>query len=205
MIYILDDTVSQRRNEMQYLQDVPYKEVCTLIEKPTMKLIKDKVLQDFSKEGQRLLCIHKSLMFFNDDGGKLDNSDNLRNNLIKQIKEKGIKCIVFSGDVINNKESCFIKKDVFYKNLKTFLDGVMHGNMEIGILYDGSLYKIAERKRLLNGIIDIINMECPPYDNPTLAGLLLRYLGKDPNTVIELWTSKSWSKKEIRQFINDNL
>lgn len=205
MIYILDDTVSQRRNEMLYLQNAPYKEVCVLVEKPTMKLIKDKVLQDFSKEGNHLLCIHKSLMFFNEEGKKLDNSDNLRNNLIKQIKEKGIKCIVFSGDVNNNKGLCFVKKDVFYRNLRVFLDALIVGNMEIDILYDGAMCKIAERKRLLNGIIDIINMECPPYDNPTLADLLLRYLGKDPNRVIELWTSKSWSKKEIRQFINDNL
>ena len=125
--------------------------------------------------------------------------------MIKQIKGKGIKCIVFSGDVNNNKGLCFVKKDVFYRNLRVFLDALIVGNMEIDILYDGAMCKIAERKRLLNGIIDIINMECPPYDNPTLADLLLRFLGKDPNTVIELWTSKSWSKKEIRQFINDNL
>lgn len=205
MIYILDDTVSQRRNELYYLQDAPYKEICALIEKPTMKLIKDKVLQDFSKEGNHLLCIHKSLMFFNEEAEKLDNSANLRNNLIKQIKEKEIKCIVFSGDVNNNKGLGFIKKDVFYRNLKVFLDNLIAGDMEIDILYDGAMYKVAERIRMLNGIIDIVNMECPPFDNPQLEELLLKYLGKDPKMLIESWINKGMSKKEIRQFINDNL
>ena len=79
------------------------------------------------------------------------------------------------------------------------------GDVELNILYDGAFYKIAKRKRLLNEIVDIINMECPPYDNPLLTDLLFQYFGEDPKIVLELWVNKGFSKKEIRQYINDNL
>ena len=79
------------------------------------------------------------------------------------------------------------------------------GDVELDILYDGAFYKIAERKRLLNEIVDIINMECPPYNNPLLSDLLFQYFGEDPDKVLELWANKGFSRKEIRQYINDNL
>ena len=104
-----------------------------------------------------------------------------------------------------NREKLFIDKHAFYSNLKLFLDAMIAGNMVLDILYDGASYKIEERKRLLNEIIDIVNMECPPFDNPQLDELLLQYLGEDPKTLIESWINKGVSKKEIRQFINDNL
>ena len=59
--------------------------------------------------------------------------------------------------------------------------------------------------RIQNLVVDIINMEYPPYDNPLLSDLLFQYFGEDPKIVLELWASKGFSKKEIRQYINDNL
>ena len=204
MIYILDDTVSQRRSEIHYLQNAPYSEVCVLIERPTKKINRE-ILASFSDNQNNILCIHRSLKYFNDSGAELVESDTIRNSLIEQIRQKGVTCIVFGRDMSRNREKLFIDKDVFYRNLKLFLDTMIEGNVEFDILYDGALYKIAERKRLLNEIVDIINMECPPYDNLLLSDLLFQYFGEDPKTVLESWTNKGFSKKEIRQYINDNL
>ena len=204
MIYILDDTVSQRRSEIHYLQNAPYSEVCVLIERPTKKINRE-ILASFSDNQNNILCIHRSLKYFNDSGAELVESDTIRNSLIEQIRQKGVTCIVFGRDMSRNREKLFIDKDVFYRNLKLLLDTMIEGNVEFDILYDGALYKIAERKRLLNEIVDIINMECPPYDNLLLSDLLFQYFGEDPKTVLESWTNKGFSKKEIRQYINDNL
>ena len=206
MIYILDDSVTeQRKKEMQYLQSAPYSEACVLIEKPTKKINRE-ILATFSDNQNSLLCIHRSLKYFNDSGAELDEYETIRNNFIEQIRQKNVSCIVFGRDMSRNREKLFIDKDVFYRNLKLFLDTmVAGGDVELDILYDGALYKIAERKRLLNEIVDVINMECPPYDNPLLSDLLFQYFGEDPNTVLEIWANKGFSKKEIRQYINDNL
>lgn len=204
MIYILDDTVSQRKNDIQFLLTHPYSEVCNLIAKPTKKTNRE-ILSSFSGNQNGLLCIHRSLKYFNDFGSELSESETIRNNMIEQVREMNIACVVFGRDMSRNREKLLIDKDVFYRNLRVFLDTMIAGNMEIDILYDGVLYKTAERKRLLNGIIDIINMENSLSDNPLLADLLLRYFGKDPKSIIELWKNKGLSKKEIRQFINDNL
>ena len=206
MIYILDDSVTeQRKKEIQYLQNTPYSEVCVLIEKPTKKINRE-ILATFSDDQNCLLCIHRSLKYFNDFGSELAESEAIRNNMIEQVKQMNISCMVFGRDMSRNREKLFIDKDVFYRNLKLFLDTMIAGgDVELDILYDGAFYKIAERKRLLNEIVDIINMECPPYNNPLLLDLLFQYFGEDPDKVLELWANKGFSRKEIRQYINDNL
>lgn len=205
MIYILDDTVSQRKNEIQYLQNTSYSEVCTLIERSTKKIFRV-ILDSFSEKQNGLLCIHRSLKYFNDSGAEItEQGDNTIDNFIKEVRQMNIACIVFGRDMSRNREKLTIDKNVFYRNLKLFLDTMIAGNMVLDILYDGALYKIAERKRLLNEIINIINFECPPYDTPLLFDLLSRYFGEDPKAILELWTNKGYSKKEIRQYINDNL
>jgi len=206
MIYILDDSVTeQRKKEIQYLQNTPYSEVCVLIEKPTKKINRE-ILATFSDDQNCLLCIHRSLKYFNDFGSELAESEAIRNNMIEQVKQMNISCMVFGRDMSRNREKLFIDKDVFYRNLKLFLDTMIAGgDVELDILYDGAFYKIAERKRLLNEIVDIINMECPPYNNPLLSDLLFQYFGEDPDKVLELWANKGFSRKEIRQYINDNL
>lgn len=205
MIYILDDSLTeQRKKEMQYLQNDHFSEVCVLIEKPTKKINRE-ILATFSNDQNSLLCIHRSLKYFNDSGAELTESDAIRNNFIEQIRQKGVTCIVFGRDMSRNKEKLFIDKDVFYRNFKPFLDTMIAGDAEIDILYDGAQYKIAERKRLLDEILDIINMEYPSYSNPLLSNLLFQYFGEDPNIVLKLWTNKGFSKKEIRHYMNDNL
>lgn len=205
MIFILDDSLTeQRKIEIEYLKNVPYSEMCTFIEKPTKKINRD-ILASFSGDINDLLCIHRSIKYFNDSGAELPESDTIRNNMIEQVRQKNVACVVFGRDMSRNREKLFIDKDVFYRNLKLFLDTMLAGEIVLDVLYDGASYKIAERKRLLNEIINNINFECPPYDTPSLSDLLLRYFGEDPKMIIELWTSKGYSKKEIRQYINDNL
>jgi hypothetical protein len=208
MIYILDDSLTeQRKNEIQYLKSAPYSEVCTLIERPTKKINRE-ILASLSDNMNSLLCIHRSLKYFNDSGAELAESETIRNNMIEQLRQKKIICIVFGRDMSRNREKLFIDKDVFYRNLKLFLDTMIAGNMEIAILYDGAMYMYAERKKLLNEIINVINLEWSPYDeeNKTLLNLMQQYFkGEKPREIIEIWKNKSLSKKEIRQFINDNL
>ena len=211
MIYILDDSLTeQRKKEIQYLQNTPYSEVCTLIEKPTKKINRD-ILTSFSGDKDDLLCIHRSLKYFNDSKAILSESDIIRNNMIDQVRKKNVVCVVFGRDMSRNRERLYIDKDAFYRNLKLFLDTMIAGDMVLDILYDGALYKIAERKRLLNEIINVINLEWSLDDekvaeNKILLGLMQQYFrGEEPRKIIETWKNKCLSKKEIRQFINDNL
>lgn len=211
MIYILDDSLTeQRKKEIQYLQNTPYSEVCTLIERPTKKINRD-ILTSFSGDKDDLLCIHRSLKYFNDSKAILSESDIIRNNMIDQVRKKNVACVVFGRDMSRNREKLFIDKDAFYRNLKLFLDTMIAGDMALDILYDGALYKIAERKRLLNEIINVINLEWSLDDekvaeNKNLLGLMQQYFKEEePLEIIDIWKNKNLSKKEIRQFINDNL
>ena len=205
MIYILDDSLTeQRKNEIQYLKSAPYSELCTLIEKPTKKITRV-ILSSFSGNPNDLLCIHRSLKYYIDSETILAESDTLRKNMIDQVRQKKVACVVFGRDISRNREKLFIDKDTFYRNLKLFLDTMIDGDMVLDILYDGALYKIAERKRLLNEIIDIINMEGPSSVNPLLSDLMSQYFGEDSQELLESWEGNGLSKKEIRQYINDNL
>ncbi|MBO4875400.1 MAG: hypothetical protein J5542_08850 [Bacteroidales bacterium] len=205
MIYIIDDTITQRIKSIEYLWNDPYKDICKIIEYPTVEINRE-IVTEFSTEGKHLLCIHRSAKYFNNEMKIVDNSDKLRNNLLIKVKQMNIGCVIFGRDMSNNREQKFIDKDLFYRNLKSFLSQWINGIIETDILYDGSLYKIARRKKLLDEIITIINVECPPYDNDNLKLALQQYLpAQNPINIINTWMTKGLSKKEIRQYINDNL
>lgn len=205
MIYIIDDTIKQRKDSVKYLQEAPYSVFCKVIEYPTIEINKE-IVTTFSTASPHFLFIHRSAIYYNKELKPLDNSENLRKNLIKQIRENGIPCVVFGRDTSNNKDVLFIDKDLLYRNLKLFLDQWIKGTIETSILYDGILYKIEERKKLLDKIITIINTGYPPFENVELKEALQQYLPtKNPIDILKSWKEKNMTKKEIRRFINDNL
>lgn len=206
MIYILDDTISQRRKDVAFLEEPQYKSICTLIEKPTMITIREEIPNSFLTQGNHMLCIHWSQKFFNDDLTEKNNSDRIKENFIKQTKEKKIRCVVFGGNTTRNKELGFIDKELFYRNLKLFLDSWIDGSDNLDLLYEGEKSNLIPRKKLLETIIEIINFDCPPYNNTKLLDLLSQYYPDlDPTTITETWLKKGFTKKEIRQNLNRSL
>ena len=205
MIYIIDDTINQRRESISYLSETPYSEICRIIEFPSIEINKE-IVTMFSEGSSHLLFIHRSAIYYNNELKPLDNSENLRNNLINQIKQKGIDCYVFSRDVSNNKDMCYINKDLLYRNLRLFLDQWFNGTRETDILYEGPRYRIASRKKLLNEIISIVNEEYPVCENPKLEDAVRQYFPTcNPKDIVNLWLHMKLTKKEIRQYLNDKL
>ena len=208
MIYILDDTISQRKPSIRFLWDGNYSDTCKIIEYPTVKDIRE-ILTSITGFDNSLICIHKSLKIYTEERLALNNSDILRNNFITQIKQitcNKCDCVIFSGDISTIRDNLYINKDLFYRNLKLFLDNWKKGNYEIRILFDGPMYKYADRKRLLDIIITITNTEDFPYENTTLRSALKDFFTeKQPEEVISYWKKKEMSKKEIRQYINELL
>lgn len=205
MIYILDDTISQRKGSILYLKEEPYLDICKIIEFPTNSDNRT-ILETFSKDGDHMLCIHRSLMYFNDSKETLSNSETIRRNFISQVTKMNINSVVFGRDMNNNRELLFIDKDRFYSNLKFFLDQWIDNNEEIDILYEGAMYKIATRKKLLDRIITIINDGGLQYNNTELKDCLKEYLPEeDPESLISRWVNQNMTKKYIRMFINEKL
>ena len=109
MIYILDDTISQRRDSIKYLKESPYSDFCMVVEFPTLKHVKD-IFNVFMDKGEHMLCIHRSLMLYNDDAVKLGNSETIRNNIIAQAKEKDIECVVSPANSFGYMSGLFLEE-----------------------------------------------------------------------------------------------
>lgn len=116
MIVIADDTLNL--NQYPFLSEEKYNSICKVYTK-----IKTSDLRNlkYEAENSALFCYHKSLRFFNSQERHLDveSNKNYRENLIKTVKNK----VSFSGGADNNNIKLReLKKDEFYKNLKSFLD-----------------------------------------------------------------------------------
>ena len=91
------------------------------------------------------------------------------------------------------------------------MDKWIEGELVVDILYDGVRYKNAERKRLLTEIISLINRESSKIDDDLIQDAQLTQLlsqffqENNPQSIVKSWINKKMTKKEIRQFINDNL
>lgn len=206
MIYIFDDSITvQRKAMLSFLHDESYSRICKVIEQPTMEMLRN-TSASITTDKIPLVCIHRSLKIFNENGEALGNAETIRGNFVSGIRGGNIPCIVFGRDMNNNKQSLFIDKDLFYRNLKLFLDSYSRGTLEPNILYDGALYHIADRKRQLNTILTIVNSEDKESwnKNSILEKAIESYLPNDNFfDIIEQW--KQMSKKEIMYYINEKL
>jgi len=211
MIIIIDDTFDTRDNfnEVNYLAEEKYKQICKVYDKPTIKDFKEiiKYLQSDCK----LFCNHRSLKLFTDNGSKIMSEDALKTkqSLFQEVASSKIPRIEFGRDMHTNYEAKTIDKNLFYSNLKHFLDFFITSNsIELKILYYGENFHEMEKLTLLDKVMDeIIQVDFSEYRSNQLikTGLNTLFPNKTADEIIEIWRRKEFSKKEIIQFINENL
>jgi len=200
MILILDDTFLYRHkfNDVSYLDEERYKKVCFLLEKPTKKDFK---ILTSEKEKYKLLCFHRSLQLYNEKGEGFP-SDTTKN-FYNQFNQK----IVFGRDITTNYNARTIDKNLFYNNLKIFLDYyIENGKIEIEILFYGEKFETIKRMTLADKIIDLILISENADGNNDLISLLnLFFQRNDSKKIINDWVAKRLTKKEIIDQINKYL
>ncbi len=207
MIVILDDTfVSRSKNsEVSFLKEDKYRSICQIIEIPTSKDFK-RIVGDFKKI--HLLCNHRSLKMFNDNMDVIDGKA-LIENLYLQAQEANVSRITFSRDMHSNIDAKTIDKDVFYANLKPFLDNyIFTKQIELKILFYGENYTEVEYLSAVDSMMDeisfseILNFKKNPV---VLKGISMVFRDKNPLEVIDDWINKGLMKKEIITLINKEL
>ncbi len=207
MIIILDDTFNERHkyNDVSFLKIEKYKAACKIYEKPMMKDFKDFIAGVYEID---LLCNHKSLKLFNNNYQVIDGKEAIEN-LFLQLKDKSISRIEFSLDMQQNIMAKTLKKDVFYSNLKPFLENYIENrHIELKILFYGENYNDIERLSLIDRMMDEINVsEYNEFINNAsiLDGLKILFLDKKPEDIISDWSKNELSKKEIITLINSKI
>lgn len=207
MIIILDDTFNVRHkySDISYLKDVKYKNICIIIEKPTMKDFRN-IVGDFKNID--LLCNHRSLKLFNDKQDVIDGSQAIQN-LFIQAQSEYVSRLEFGRDMHPNIKAKTLDKDVFYSNLKPFLDNYIETKkIELKILFYGESYAELEYLSAIDKMMDEINFtDSSDFKNneSILNGIRLVFLDKEPLDIIDEWMKKELSKKEIFTIINNQI
>jgi hypothetical protein len=102
-----------------------------------------------------------------------------------------------------------LDKDVFYSNLKSFLDNYMDTKkMELKILFYGENYAELEYLSAINRMMDEINFSNSidfKNNELILTGIRLVFPDREPLDIVEEWMNKGLSKKEIITIINNQI
>ncbi len=123
MIIIVDDTFIDRYKfqNVDYLKESRYTDVCNIL-----SLIKTTELAALVNmiPKCKLFCNHKTLQLYNREGKALNVGENskYRETLLNEVSKEKILRIEFSRGLETNFEVKKIDKDLFYSNLKSFLD-----------------------------------------------------------------------------------
>jgi len=207
MIVVLDDTFSARHkfSDVSYLKDEKYHLVVKILENPTKKDFRELVSEGHKVQ---LLCNHRSLRLFNDKLEVIDGKEAILN-FFNYLQAEKMQRIEFGRDMHSNLKAKTLDKDVFYTNLKPFLDNFIdYGKIEIKILFFGSHYQELEFLSAINQMMDEINiMDIDEIQNNSLIlhGLELLYTEKSPLQIINKWKEKGLNKKEILSIINNKI
>ncbi|HLO55537.1 MAG TPA: hypothetical protein VK169_14685 [Saprospiraceae bacterium] len=207
MIVVLDDTFEVRHkfSDVSYLEEEKYQSVAKIIEKPTKKDFRELIGNCHSIQ---LLCNHRSLKLFNDNLDIIDGKEAIIN-LFNQIQTNNLTRLEFGRDMHSNLKAKTLDKDIFYSNLKPFLDHLIdNGQIEIKILFYGIQYQELEFLSAVNQMMDEINFTAlEEYKNNTmiLHGLELLYPEKEPLEILNEWKKKELTKKEILSIINNKI
>lgn len=207
MIVILDDTFTTRHkySDISFLEDDKYKNLCIIFDRPTKKTFRS-ILVDFKKI--HLLCNHRSLKLFNDDQDIIDGKEAIQN-LFIQAHSENVPRLEFGRDMHSNFKAKTLDKDVFYSNLKSFLDYFMNTKtMELKILFYGENYVELEYLSAIDRMIDEINFSNSiDFQNNELilTGIRLVFPNREPLDIVEDWMKKGLSKKEIIAIINNKI
>jgi hypothetical protein len=210
MIIIVDDTFNERHkyNDVSYLCFDNYKQVCKVYEKPFNTELRT-IVEELSN--CNLFCNHRTLKIINIQGIELksDEITEIKRNLFHKISSLNIPRIEFSRDLHTNIEAKTIDKNLFYTNLKSFLDFyIVNHIIELKILFYGENFTDIEKLTLVDKIIDeILKVDFSEFKSNQLIinGLNIIFPNKTAELIIDIWFKKEFSKKEIIQFINENI
>lgn len=210
MIIIIDDTFINRYkfHNVEYLNDKKYKRVCTVY-----SVIKTTDLGNLIKKLKdcRLFCNHKTLQLYDSNNKALNLDDNAkyRENILNKVTLENIPRIEFSRGLETNIVVNKIDKDLFYSNLKAFLDYYIDKNtIEHKILFWGIDFKEKERLTIIQQMlmqIRMVNLEDFHNNAIIKKGLEVLYTQNTIEETISKWKSSHLSKNEIILEINNHI
>lgn len=210
MIIILDDTFIDRHkfHNVEFLEEDKYKQVCLVYSclKTTEinNLIKNQSKFDF-------FGYHKSLQLYNNNSAPLNFEENTRYReiLLNKVSTRNISKVEFSRGLETIYESKKIDKDLFYRNLKGFLDYfIKFNNIEPRILFWGLDFQKKENMSVVQkALIQIRLNKIDDFKNNSLiiSGIDLIYGENSSKNIINEWVNDSLSKNEIIKKINKKI
>lgn len=210
MLIILDDTFVDRHkhHNTDYLWSEKYKNVCKIYSE-----LKTQNINQLLNENQniRFLGTHKSLQLFNVNGKPLNIEDNsnFREVLLRKLLEKNPLQIEFSGGLETNFDSKKIDKELFYSNLKSFLDYYINNNkIELRILFWGEEFEKIEKMLLLQKMmIQMRIVAISDFKNNSVIkrGVDMVYGKNKSKDIINGWIERNFSANEILVKINNKI
>lgn len=207
MVVILDDTFNARLryDDVSFLANEKYKNICLIFDSPTKKDFR-KIVLGFNNI--RLLCNHRSLKLFNDNHNIIDGKEAIQN-LLFQAQSENVPRVEFGRDMHSNFKAKTLDKDVFYSNLKSFLDNYMDTKkIEPKILFYGDNYAELEYLSAIDRMMDEINFsDSTNFRNNKLilTGISLIMPDRNPLDIVTEWIDKGLNKKEIITIINNQI
>lgn len=207
MIIILDNTFDERYkfNDVTYLQKKRYQDVCKVYSKPTMKNFRE-ILGILDK--CEVFCNHRSMRLYNHEGKLIDGTKAVKNFYIK-VDNREIPRVEFGRDMHNNFSLLKLDKNLFYSNLKVFLNHYISSQKtELKILFFGENYLEIERLTFFNKVMDeinVTNIKDFKSNKLIIEGIQQLYPNRNPNEMVDEWVKKNLNKKEIRLLINEKL
>jgi len=210
MILILDDTENLRKRfDIEFLYENKYRKFCQLIDK---KLYSRDIMQLAQNlTNYKIVCHHRSLKILKEEGNNSRDEDisKMKENFIRIVDEKKIERVEFGRDMHTNFSAKTIDKNLFYANLRSFIDFYISNNiLKLKILYYGENYEEIEKMTLIDKVIDEIRC----LDNSDFIksqfivnGLRSLFPDENPIDIIDNWNKKELSKKDIIHILNDNL
>jgi len=210
MIVIVDDTFIDRHkfHDVSFLEKGIYKEICSVF--PKIKTTDLPSLTDKLADC-KLFCYHKTLQLYSEEGNPLGNDDNIahRERLINKALNLKIRKIEFSRGLETNFLVKQIDKDLFYSNLKSFLDYfIQYEKVEERILFYGPDFEEQEKLSIIqNMMMRIRSMDIDAFENDEIIekGISLLYPYEPHNIVLERWIKSHLSKNDIIKEINNQI
>lgn len=207
MVIILDDTFNQRHifNDVSYLYERKYRNICKVYDYPTLSEFKS-ISQNL--KDVELICNHRSLRLFNEDKDVIDANEAIQN-LFNLALSKSIPRLEFGRDMHLNFEVKTLDKDLFYDNLKLFLDNYLSSQkIELKTLYYGRNHTEIEKLSIIKSFlskINIVDFENFKKEETIIEGILLIFPNEKPLDIINEWEKEKLSKRQIKDLINKKI
>ncbi len=210
MIIIIDDTFGDRinSNDNEYLKEPLFYNACKIYTK--VKTIEIAHILNLLPEC-KLFCYHKSLQLYNGVGLPLGLEDNVkyRESLINKVLKSSIPHIEFSGGFESDYKLGKIDKDLFYKNLKPFLESYIETKTIVSkILFLGKHHQKNDFFSMFQQLMMQIRMDNIHHykeNKDILDGMEIILKGNNSLNIIDEWINAGKTKNEIIQDINSIL